>query len=386
MYRKNLVFAAACLAILFFGMAITTLGSVLPDLRLRFQLSEVDAGTLFSILPFGLLSGSLLFGPFSDRYGYKIMLCVALACMFAGFEGIAFSSSWLLLNISVFLFGLGGGAINGGTSALVSDISETGKGANLSILGVFFSVGALGMPFILGLLRDHFNYQTVISLVGAATFLAMVFYLFIRFPPAKISGVLPVKEGLAMLKSPLLLMVAFFLFFQSAFEGIINNWTPTYLTERVSLPLKNALFALSLSVVGMAVMRVLLGTVFRNTRSKFIWLVSLCLMLPGLLFLNFATTFIAASFGLILIGGALAAGFPIMLGVVGNLYRKLSGTAFSVVFVIALFGNMAINYALGFIVQRFGVEQVITVCFISLAIMSILCLSILRRQGKEGIY
>ena len=38
----------------------------------------------------------------------------------------------------MFLFGLGGGAINGATSALVSDISEKEKGANLSLLGVFF--------------------------------------------------------------------------------------------------------------------------------------------------------------------------------------------------------------------------------------------------------
>ena len=50
----------------------------------------------------------------------------------------------------MFLFGLGGGAVNGATNALVSDISEKDKGANLSLLGVFFGLGALGMPFILG--------------------------------------------------------------------------------------------------------------------------------------------------------------------------------------------------------------------------------------------
>jgi hypothetical protein len=36
----------------------------------------------------------------------------------------------------------------------VADISKDSKTANLSLLGVFFGIGALGMPFILGLLRE----------------------------------------------------------------------------------------------------------------------------------------------------------------------------------------------------------------------------------------
>src|SRR5690606_27800228 len=117
------------------------------------------------------------FGPICDRYGYKILLVLACVSMFFGFEGIAYSPSHLILQISIFLFGLGGGAINGATSALVSDISEKDKGANLSLLGVFFAIGALGMPFILGILKDIFTYQIILSIVGIATFLVAVFYI-----------------------------------------------------------------------------------------------------------------------------------------------------------------------------------------------------------------
>ncbi|HEY5391508.1 MAG TPA: MFS transporter, partial [Hanamia sp.] len=149
MYKKRLVFWAACIGILFFGMAITTLGSVVPQLRIKFHLDDISAGTLFSILPFGILMSSLFFGPFCDRYGYRVLLALTCFSMFIGFEGIAYAPSLFILKICVFLFGLGGGAINGATSALVSDISEKEKGANLSLLGVFFAIGALGMPFVL---------------------------------------------------------------------------------------------------------------------------------------------------------------------------------------------------------------------------------------------
>src|SRR5688572_14567954 len=146
--QQRSVFLSACLGMLLFGISLITLGSVAPSLKEKFSLNPISFGALFSILPFGILSGSLFFGPTADRYGFKIIFLLASVCMFVGFEGIAYASSLTVLKICVFLFGFGGGVLNGASNAVVSDISESNKGANLSFLGVFFAVGALGMPFI----------------------------------------------------------------------------------------------------------------------------------------------------------------------------------------------------------------------------------------------
>lgn len=383
MYKKRLVFWAACIGILFFGMAITTLGSVVPQLKMKFQLDDISAGTLFSILPFGILIGSLFFGPFCDRYGYRLLLALTCLSMFIGFEGIAYALSHSILKICVFLFGLGGGAINGATSALVSDISEKEKGANLSLLGVFFAIGALGMPFILGFLENSFRYEIVISIIGITTLIVGIFYLLIKFPPPKHAGGLPVKKSISLLKDNVLLLIAFFLFFQSAFEGIINNWTTTYLSDYLHILPSKALYALSLSVVGMTVMRLLLGSVLRNISAKKIWTITFPLLSSGLLFLSFGKSFYPAIIGLILTGAGLAAGFPIMLGFVGDRFKELSGTAFSIVFVIALLGNMIINYGMGFIVQTYGVRHLTTVGFIEFFIMMALCIAVLKKLNQN---
>lgn len=383
MYNKRLVFWSACIGILFFGMAITTLGSVVPQLKVKFHLDNIAAGTLFSILPFGILIGSLVFGPFCDRYGYRVLLALTCFSMFIGFEGIAYAPSHFILKICIFLFGLGGGAINGATSALVSDISEKEKGANLSLLGVFFAIGALGMPFILGFLENRFKYELIVSIIGAATFLMGIIYLLVKFPPPKHAGGLPVKKSLLLLKDGLLLLIAFFLFFQSALEGIFNNWTTTYLTDYLHILPARALYALSLSVVGMTVMRLLLGSFFRNMSAQKIWTITFSLLLLGLLFLSFGKSYYPAVCGLILVGGGLAAGFPIMLGFVGDRFKELSGTAFSIAFVIALIGNMIINYCMGFIVQRYGVRHLITVGLVEFFIMMILCIAILNKLNKN---
>lgn len=383
MYKKRLVFWAACLGILFFGMAITTLGSVVPHLKIKFHLDDISAGTLFSILPFGILIGSLFFGPFCDRYGYRVLLALTCFSMFIGFEGIAYAPSHLILKICVFLFGLGGGAINGATSALVSDISEKEKGANLSLLGVFFAIGALGMPFILGLLENSFPYEIVVSIIGVATFIVGIFYLLVKFPPPKHAGGLPVKKSMSLLRDNVLLLIAFFLFFQSAFEGIINNWTTTYLSDYLHILPGKALYGLSLFVVGMTAMRLLLGSFLRNTSPEKIWITTFSLLFLGLIFLSFGKSFFPAVTGLILIGGGLAAGFPIMLGFVGDRFKELSGTAFSIVFVIALVGNMIINYCMGFIVQKYGVRHLATVGFVEFFIMVVLCIIILKKLNQN---
>ena len=64
MFNKKLVFWAACFGILLFGIGLITLGSIAPDLKTKFSLDDVSAGTLFSILPIGILTGSLFFGLF----------------------------------------------------------------------------------------------------------------------------------------------------------------------------------------------------------------------------------------------------------------------------------------------------------------------------------
>jgi MFS family permease len=383
MFRKKLIFSAAFISILFFGMAITTLGSIVPELKEKFQLNDVSLGVLFTILPLGILLGSLLFGPICDRFGYKILLAAACFSMFIGFEGIAFASSKSILNFCIFLFGFGGGIINGATSALISDISEQRKGANLSILGVFFGLGALSMPLILGFLEKIFSYEMIVAVVGAATFIIGIFYLLISFPPPKQSDHYPIKKSLSLLKDPILLLVSFFLFFQSAFEGIINNWTPTFLTSEYAIPQKNALIALSISVVGMVIMRILLGSIFRNMQLKSIWIISFAALFLGLILLAQGNQFLFFTTGLFLIGAGLAAGFPIMLGLLGQRFQGLSGTAFSLAFTIALAGNMIINYAMGIIAHNYGIHHLITVGFAELLIMMVLCYFIVRKAKVE---
>lgn len=383
MYSKRMVFWSACLGMLLFGIGLITLGAILPDLKEKYSLDAVAAGTLFSVLPLGVLAGSLMFGPLCDRFGYKPLMATAAVMMFAGFQGLAFSPTTGILNIFILLIGLGGGALNGATSALVSDISTSGKGADLSLLGVFFGVGALGMPLLLGMLEKTFKFEVIVSATGFTALAAAILFLVITYPPAKQSGGVSVKQLSALFRDETLLLIAFFLFFQSAFEALVNNWTTTYLIDRLSVPQSIALLGLSSYVAGMTIMRLMIGSIFRKVPDRKLLTISFGITFIAIITIVTGTTMFQSAVGLLILGAGLAGGFPIMLGLVGNRYPDLSGTAFSLAFTIALLGNMLINFSMGLIAEKYGVKTLITMQSVEFVFMIILSLIIFRKLNNS---
>jgi FHS family glucose/mannose:H+ symporter-like MFS transporter len=378
-YNRKVVFRAACAGMLLFGVCMITLGSVASDLREKLQLDELASGALFSILPLGIIAGSLIFGPVADRYGYKLLLVISALCLFAGFEGLAFTESSGLLKLFILFIGIGGGAVNGATNALVSDISEKEKSANISLLGVFYGLGALGMPLVLGLLKSSVNFEIIVASVGIITLLSGIYFLIIKFPPPKQAGGVPFSKSLNLIKDKVILTIALFLCFQSGFEAIINNWTTTYLISRLSITPSSALYALTSFVAGMVIMRLLMGSILRSVSPARLLLVFFILAFSGLMLLNTGHSFIISVAGLVLLGAGLSIGFPVMLGFVGSLYAEISGTAFSFIFFIALVGNTLINLLMGAVAQKFGIEHLITFALAESVIMILLAFIIVRR-------
>jgi len=385
MKTSKFVFWSACLGMLLFGMVMVTLGSILPVVVQKFNLAQIEAGSLVSILPFGILAGSVLFGPIVDRYGYKSLLIVCSLLVLLGMEGIAWADTLTTLNISVFLIGFGGGVLNGATNALVADISEETKGANLSLLGVFYGLGALGMPTILNVLKNLFSTEGIISSVGGFILLVTILFFFVPFPKPKLAQGFPIKDGVKLLKSPALLLAGLFLFFTSGLEGVANNWLTSYLEKVRSIDSGNALLALSVLAMSLTASRLLLGRILKIFSTQKIFFITLFTGMVAIIILYVGTSYTAILCGIVLLGIGMSTGFPLMLGYVAELYSGLSGTAFSVVLVIALTGNMLINYSMGIAAQQKGIGSwpvLLLICMTAMILLLWGFLILTRKQLK----
>ncbi len=382
MHNNKQVFSGAGLGMLLFGVVLISIGSILPTVMDQFDLNESEAGFLASLLPSGILIGSIGFGPIADRYGYKKILVISAALILMGLEGMALANNTVLLEIAVLVIGIGGGIINGGTNAVVADISTGEKSSNLSLLGVFFGIGALGMPVIMGMLNNVWTYQKILIFVGGLVLIPIAYFLLIRFPAPKQKTGFPIKDGLRLIRDPLIILLGFILFCQSSLEGLTNNWTTTYLAEAKNFSSDGALFTLSLYVLGMTVMRLFLGFMLNKMRPYIVLTGSIVCCVASTLLIHYSNGEFVSIIGLILLGMGFAAGFPVILGYVGDLYHQLSGTAFSFVLSIALIGNISSNYTMGIVAQRYGIQQLPITLITALAIMTLLLFITFKKLSK----
>lgn len=349
-YHKNLVFTAACIGMCFFGVSMITLGAVLPSLVAKLGLSGLQTTSLVTFLPLGMLIGSLIFGPIVDRFGHKALLVPSCIIVLLGLEGLIFFESIPLLQISIVGIGLGGGILNGETNALVSDISsEAEKGSRLSFLGMFYGLGALGIPSLLGVLSEHYSFETILQGIGIIMLAGILFCIPVRFPAPKQAQGFPIKEGLGLLKESSLLLLSIILFFQSGIEGVCNNWSTSYFGQVTDIPANQALIALTCMVAGLTVARMLQIVIFKKIKPATVLPYSLILTAIGFGLLTASPGFIRAATGMVLVGIGLSSTYPVILSILGTRYPALSGTAFSIALAIALVGQATMNGLMGMV-------------------------------------
>jgi len=384
MYRNALVFAAACAGMLLFGIVFLSLGSVNNMLAERFQLDNNAIGTLTALLPFGILAGSLVFGPVVDRFGYRWMLVAAALVVGAGLEGLAFADRKGLVQVFVFLIGFGGGVLNGATNALAADVSPGARASRLSLLGVFFGVGAMTMPGTLALLSRHYALSAIVSAIGLVTLVPVAWFLVIRFPPPKQRGEpYSLGTGFALLRDPVFLTAGLALAVQSGMEGMSNDWMTRYF-KHVTLAGQSAeewrtqlgLLAVTGAMVGT---RIALSRLLTRVRPAAVLFGSIAVTAVGALTLMQSPGYAVSLVAALCLGAGLAAAFPVVLGYIGDLYPTRSGAAFSTIFFVALIGNMTINKTFGALAQVHGVGQYARVMLACLALSAVLLGLVVRR-------
>ena len=356
-YRKNLIFVIACIGMCFFGIATITLGSILPQLTEKLGFDNLQAASLVAFMPVGSLVGSIFFGPVVDRYGHKSMLILCSLILLLGLQGVAFFKEVYLLQMSIFLIGLGGGVLNGETNALASDISEPHeKGTRLSILGVFYGVGAISIPMLLRFLSAYYSYNQILNGLGAIMLIAIFFFMAVSFPAPKQAKGFPIKKGIGLLKENGLLLLSFMLFFQSGIEVCCSTWTTSYFKQVTEITPAQGLTALTLMIIGLSLSRIVLAVVYRTVKQEKVLPYSLIIGIVGFGLLTNSPDYLRAYAGMFLIGAGLAATFPTILSLIGGMFAELSGTAFSIALAVGLCGQIVFNYSTGALSQVFGIQ------------------------------
>ncbi|MSP40077.1 MAG: MFS transporter [Deltaproteobacteria bacterium] len=221
------------------SMMVATLGIALPEIRQSFALSEVAAGSLFSVMMLiaALTSGGA--GRLADKFGRKRVLITGLSLLAIGFGLAGVTEQPLLFFLLLAVTGIGYGFTPPSLYAIMSDLLPHRRGLGASLVSVTYGIGGAIGAVLASRITAAFGWRAAFVAVGViATANMLVQLLWIRESQATNSTARSGSFRDALSWSIMLLALAEFIggsvFWSSA------AWTPTLLRTAKALPLKDA--------------------------------------------------------------------------------------------------------------------------------------------------
>ncbi|MCX8161189.1 MAG: MFS transporter [Candidatus Saccharicenans sp.] len=371
--------AASSSSIFVFGIVMAILGAILPQLIDNLNLQRTQAGNLFFFMNLGMLAATLFFGPVVDRFGFKLLLALGSLLVGLSFTGLAFSSNYELVMLSVIFLGLAGGVLNGGSNALVNDLNPGRRAAALNFLGVFFGFGAMLVPLIIGGFLKQLGLRPVVLIAAALSLLPFILFSAFSFPRPKQAQGFPLKDVKKVISSGLLWLAAFILFFQSGNEFSVGGWLSSYFREKFQFGLSQSALVLSGYWFFLIVGRFLYPLLNRLWKRETVVMLSVSLALVSVAGLILSPTGWLAVIFALLVGLGFAAIYPTTLAVIGEKFPEFSGTAFSLAISTGLVGGMLSPWLIGRVSHRHSLQAGLLIPLFNLAMILVLQVVVRRK-------
>lgn len=325
-----MLLVAAVLAIFVYGMIAAMLGTILPDLSSRFQLTPAQNGTIALAQALGLIVASLGVGPLLDTQGDKIGLLLGLALIALSLAALPRVQGFASILILLFVLGAGGGVVVTGANALVSAVSQTHQATALNLVNLFFGLGGLATPFLAANLFANQWVRLCYTAAGLAL-AALLFQTIPSMPMPAGHGGFSLMQAAPLLNQPLLYLLGLFLFLYISCEVGVWNWLARHLiaqgiAQAKALNILSLGFALGLLMGRMAISPVLL----RVPAVDVLLGTSLAMAVTTWLMLRVRQT-TRAYLVVWLAGIAMAPVFPTTLAIAGAAFPTLSATAMGLV-------------------------------------------------------
>lgn len=287
-----------------------------------FGQSDAGIGLLYFLGAAGYILGSYGGGMLTGRAQRKTILLVAVVLVASALGLQAATSSWTLFLAATWARGLGSGALEGGINALFLDLYPVARGRALSLIHLFFSLGALGSPLIVGFLTDGGIRWQLLFLVAAVLWVGFgVFFTAIDVPSGPAAAGTGRTWRLRAPPSLVLLGVAIACYVAS--ELGVSNWLVRFLEVA---PLSVATFGLSLFWGGLTLGRLLSAVVadrFDHVRFATISTLVASSALVGAVLVPSIPVSIAL-FGLV--GFAFGPIYPLIVAIGGELFPGRSSS------------------------------------------------------------
>jgi fucose permease len=260
--RSLALLGYACFLLI--GWTSVLVPALIRSIEDGFDQTDAAVGGYFFVFAAFYGVGSFGGGLLTERFGRRVVLAIAGIVMGLGLAGQALAPAWIVFLAAGVPIGWAAGAIDGGINGLFLAMYPRSRGGALNMLHLFFALGSLTSPFLVGqLVAAGISWQSVMLGTGAVALVLGLLLARTEMPSGRIAHVASIvgqsvagrrgeesRPGAVWPFAALAIAIGCYV----ASEVGISNWLVRFLS---AAPLATATASLSLFWAGLTLGRLL---------------------------------------------------------------------------------------------------------------------------------
>jgi FHS family glucose/mannose:H+ symporter-like MFS transporter len=366
------------------GINAGWIGPFLPEISQLVHVSIDSAGLIVSATAAGYLAALLAAGETAHRWSAQKTLTASMFLVSVGLFGLSIAPALGGLLCAAFVAGLGYGAVDVASNAMVVDLNRDRLAAALNYLHVMFGVGALLGPLIAGFaLASHLHYSIMFG--AGAAFSALIVFLLATTPTVETRIVVERGDGfLPMLTRPLIWVLGAILFLYVGAETGIGAWLFLYLRTSGALSESLASWGVSLYWAGLILGRLIGGRLARHIAAREFTMLAAALSAAALVVLIASpTTRVLAAPMIVLIGFGYGPIFPNMIAVGAARFPSQVGRMTSIVVAGGALGGIFVPWIMGHAIVVASPRTAMEFALATTAVMALVAITGLRTRRQK---
>ncbi len=375
--NRPLLTLASFIALSLNGVAFTFMGVSLPVLQSQLGISIEQAGMLMASLQTGFTICTLSGGFFADHFHREWIIAIGCILLSIGSVFLCLVASYTLSLAAVCCMGAGMGFILSGTNTLLVSLYASHKGTILNIHHVFFGIGAIVGPALMGVLiirGNHWRFGYVAA--GIVLLLLCSIFVFSRNKLSMIGG--DRSDGnvtmISLLKDTNFRIILLVNFLTMGSQVVIMLFGAVFLIQSKQCSLGEAGVALSGFSLFIVLGRLLCSKMAVSMKNTSIVLTLLWFQTAMLLLVWQGSGWFVL-IGLAISGITFSGTYPTLLALTSVLFPHREGSSLGVLSTMGGLGSILLCWLTGYVagLTSIGTGFIVSIlaCFVALVLFQI---------------